>query len=237
MRLFFGMEVVSAWPENFPSGRILLENHRHLTLAFLGESNMPDVRSFPKPPFSIGLSGYFDQCLCLSHVIAWHIHWLEEGVVAYQQELASWLHLKQDFLSHVTLSRKPYVEKEWKEHFMPLPLYVKNINLYESMGYSQYKTLWQYPLLAPFEEIEHTADIGFIIRGNHYLHAQLALAFHFPPLVRYFDVSPKTDLDEIVPALNAIIARADSEIGCPFKAVSFHGTISQNQEWEMIVDV
>jgi len=56
-------------------------------------------------------------------------------------------------------------------------------------------------------------------------------------MIRYFDFTPISDLNEIVYALNAMIARADSEIGCPFKAVSFHGTENQTNEWEMIVDV
>ena len=236
-RLFFGMEVAAPWPEELPSGRILLEPDRHLTLAFLGESNMPDLSSFPKPPFSIGFAGIFDKPVFLAHVAAWHVQWLEEGLVSYQKELANWLHLKDNFLSHVTMTRKPYVDSEWKNAFQQLPLYVKNINLYESLGYSKYKILWQYPLLAPFDEIEHTADIAFLVRGNLFLHAQLALAFHYPQMIRYFDTRSIAELDEIVNALNAMIARADSEIGCPFKAVSFHGTENHTNEWEMIVDV
>lgn len=237
MRLFFGMEVFCPWPEAFPQGRVLLESERHLTLAFLGESNMPDLSSFPKPPFSTGLAGIFNKPVFLTHVIAWHIHWLENGLIEYQKQLIKWLKLKDRFLSHVTLARKPCDEEGWQNAFQPLPLYVKNINLYESLGHSQYKIIWQYPLKAPFDEIEHTADLAFQVRGNLFLHAQLALAFHFPPMVRYFDFRGAANLNEIVTSLNAIVARADSEIGCPFKAVSFHGTQTTSDEWEMIVDV
>ena len=237
MRLFFGMEVFAPWPEEFPPGRTLLEPNRHLTLAFLGETSMPDLPSFPPPPFSIGLSGIFDKPLFLSHVIAWHIHWLESGLLPYQRQLAEWLGIKNDFLSHVTLAREPYDKHAWKESFQPLPMYVKNINLYESLGHSKYKIIWQHPIISPFEEIEHTADIAFIVRGELFLHAQLALAFHFPPMIRYFDERKIVNLEEIVTALNRMIARVDSEIGCPFKAVSFHGTRNQTNEWEMIVDV
>ncbi|MBX7067636.1 MAG: hypothetical protein K1X28_10440 [Parachlamydiales bacterium] len=231
------MEVFCPWPEEFPTGRILLERNRHLTLAFLGDSNMPDLHSFPKPPFSIGHAGFFDKPLILAHVIAWHIHWLEDGLLDYQKQLIDWLKLKDRFLSHVTLARKPADEEGWKKAFSPLPLYVKNINLYESLGNSDYKIIWQHPIAAPFDEIEHTADIAFIVRGNLFLHAQLALAFHFPPMIRYFDFREVTDLNDIVTALNQILSRVDSEIGCPFKAVSFHGTKTASGEWEMIVDV
>lgn len=236
-RLFFGMEVIAPWPEVFPSGRVLLESDRHLTLAFLGETTMPDLRSFPKPDFSCGWVGIFDKPLVLAHVLAWHIRWLDEGPLTYQKQLAKWLNLKDEFLSHVTLARKPVDESAWKKTFSPLPLYVKNINLYESLGHSKYNIIWQCSLPAPFDEIEHTADIAFVVRGNLFLHAQFALAFHFPPLIDYLDQSAITDLDEIVSALNRLIAKVDGEIGCPFKAVSFHGNKNHLQEWEMIVDV
>lgn len=174
------------------------------------------------------------------HVAAWHIQWLEEGeaLLQFQKELVNWLKLRdKEFLSHVTVARNPFVIHEWKKAFQKLPLYAKNIYLCESLGNSKYKILWEHPLLAPFDEMEHTADIAFRVRGDLYLHAQLALAFHFPPLVRYFDFTPINRLDDIVMALNATIARVDSEMGCPFKAVSFHGTQTESKEWEMIVDV
>ena len=48
-------------------------------------------------------------------------------------------------------------------------------------------------------------------------------------------------LDDVVIALNERIARMDSEVGCPLKAVSFHGEIEVLSpsllQWEMIVDV
>lgn len=242
MRRFFGMEVAAPWPEEFPNGRLLLEADRHLTLAFLGDEEPPDLASFPKPAFEIGPAGIFDKPLFLPHreprVAAWHIHWLEEGVATYQKQLAHWLQLKEEkFLSHVTIARKPFVIHEWKEPFQKLPMYVKDICFYESLGCSHYKALWKYPLLAPFDEIEHTADIAFRVRGDLYLHAQLALAFKYPPLIGYFHFQEMIDLEEIVSSLNVMIARADSEIGCPFKAVSFHGALTANNEWEMIVDV
>lgn len=198
---------------------------------------MPDLTAFPKPPFSIGKGGFFNKTINLAHVIAWHIHWFENGLLEYQKQLIEWLGLKDRFLSHVTLARKPCDEHGWQNAFQPLPMYVRNINLYESLGHSEYKILWQYPMLAPFEEIEHTADIAFIVRGNLYLHAQLALAFHYPQMIRYFDLREINGLDTIVTALNQILARVDGEIGCPFKAVSFHGTKISSGEWEMIVDV
>ncbi len=237
MRLFFGMEVIAPWPEEFPNGRTLLEADRHLTLAFLGDTNMPDLQTFPNPPFSIGLAGFFDRPIFLAHVVAWNIRWLEDRLLPYQKALSDWLNIPREFLSHVTMARQPYDRRAWKESFTPLPLYVKNIRLYESLGFSKYKILWEHPLLAPFDEMEHTADIAFRVRGNLFLHAQLALAFHFPSMIRYFEKREIENLEEIVTVLNAMIARADSEIGCPFKAVSFHGMQNQDREWEMIVDV
>jgi hypothetical protein len=40
--------------------------------------------------------------------------------------------------------------------------------------------------------------------------------------------------------LNEAIARVDEQMGTPFKAVSFHGDIQEEEgvlKWEMIVDV
>ena len=54
MRLFFGMEIVSPWLEQLPNGRIIETEYRHLTLAFLGETNMPELDFSSKLSFSIG---------------------------------------------------------------------------------------------------------------------------------------------------------------------------------------
>ena len=35
-RLFFGFEVKAPWPQGLPKGRILKEDQRHITIAFLG---------------------------------------------------------------------------------------------------------------------------------------------------------------------------------------------------------
>ena len=244
MRLFFALQVVSPWPDRLPPGRFIAEEHRHLTLAFLGESNMPDLESFPKPPFSIGLSGFFDKLVLLPkhvhpHVAAWHIHWLEGEQIlnAYQKQVLQFLKLNESpFLPHVTIAREPFDKEAWEHQFELLPMYVKDVRLCELLGYSQYRTIWAYPLQAPFEEHEHTADIAFVIRGDLYLHAQLALSFKFPPFLPYIDSRKLTTVNEIVTALNEIIAKIDSKIGCPLKAVSLHGEI-ENGEWEMIVDV
>ena len=260
-RLFFGFEIASLWPEEMPAGHVLLEADRHLTVAFLGEENLPQLidalRSFPPLPFRIGLSGIFDQPIFLPHrspnVVAWHIHWLEKEEIffRFQKVLIAWLkengfHPREqngEFLSHVTIARKPFAIHEWKEAFEKRPLFFRNFHLFESLGSSCYKICWSYPILAPFEEKEHTADIAFTVRGyslqDLHLHAQLALSFHYPPLIDYFSLETVCSLDEIVRSLNAIIGKADQELGTPFKAVSYHGTIGELEmlEWEMIVDV
>lgn len=247
-RLFLCVEVVAPWPEDLPKGRLLLEADRHLTLVFLGEIalDLTILDSMPKPPFEIGIAGIFDKPLFLpSHsprVAAWHVKWLEgeDLILQFQKTVADWFKKKGEFLSHVTIAREPFVISEWKRTFKPLPLFTKNIHLCESLGHSRYKVLWQIPIHAPFEEIEHTADIAFHIRGKTLaqisLHAQLALSFYFPPLLPFFDFKDVQSLDELISLLNSIVARADQELGCPFKGVSYHGTV-QNDIWEMIVDV
>jgi len=257
-RLFFGFELISPWPAALPEGRFLQEKERHLTVGFLGDTPFEELKneldSIPPPPFTIGLAALFDAPLFLPEksprVAAWHVSWLEkeQEFLAYQRELVAWLREKKfkrhenhgTFLSHVTLARQPFAMDEWKERFEKSPLFICNLHLYESIGSLRYKSCWTYPLLAPFEEIEHTGDIAFIIRGASFLelhlHAQLALSFHFPPLVDFFSFAEVHSLDEIVQSLNHIIGRIDQEMGSPFKAVSYHGTL-KNNEWEMIVDV
>ncbi len=115
----------------------------------------------------------------------------------------------------------------------------------ESLGHSHYQPLWRHSFLPPFAEIEHTADIAFLIRGADFyelfLNAQLALAFKFPALLSY--LSKEKDfpsLDTVIAALNEVVARADLDIGVPFKAVSYHDEMayhSNHLEWKMIVDV
>lgn len=260
-RLFFGWEVGAPWPDKYPSGRLLDESHRHMTLAFLGNVDYQKIieilPSYPKPSFNIGLVGHFNQCLFLPprnpRVVAWHIKWNDHDLMGqYQHTLVQWLQAhgfkmdSREFLPHVTLCRSPFVERKWKEAFTPLPCLMKDIHLYESMGNLQYLSRWKHSLKLPFEELEHTADIAFRIRGETmqklHLNAQYALAFQFPALLPYLDSTQEiSSLDQSITALNGIVGKADGEIGCPFKAVSFHGEVVHEQDntlqWEMIVDV
>lgn len=260
-RLFFGAEVHAPWPSELPPGRLLQEKQRHLTLAFLG--NVPHsplislLEHFPKPDSPLGTVGYFDACLALpprhARVIAWHARWHQPSPLdLFQKTLSQWL-LQHDYaldrqawLPHVTLCRAPFDKQAWKEAFIPLPFLTSSLHLYESLGHQTYVPIWSYALKPPFEEIEHTADIAFIIRAESvaqlYLHALTALAFKFPPFLRAFGERPVIEtIDDVVLNLNDCIAKADSEVGCPLKAVSYHGEIvslpDATLQWEMIVDV
>ncbi len=255
--LFFAIETICPWPDLFPKGRILSERDRHMTLAFLGQvdpvSLLSRLHDFPDPGFRVGLAGCFDAPLFLPEkhprTAGWHVRLFEGGemFVQFQRKLASWLCLpEKDFLPHVTLARDPKDLSEWRQTFSLRPLYLQHIHLYKSLGSSRYESLWQYPILPPFEEKEHTADIAFTVRGEDWkslhLHASLALAFQFPPLLPFFDAERNPhEFDELIEGLNCLIARADAECGAPFKAVSYHGDVSVRRdgiwEWEMIVDV
>lgn len=260
-RLFFGFEIASPWPDEMPPGRILLEKDRHLTVAFLGNADLSELldglAGFPALPFRIGLSGIFDRPIFLPssfpRVAAWGIKWLEgENLFnQFQKDLIAWLkkmglHPKEhagELFSHVTMARNPSALDKWKESFEKRPLFIRSLHLCESLGSSHYQVRWKHPLLSPFDEKEHTADIAFTVRGtslqNLYLHAQLALSFHFPQLLDYFSFEKVLSFDKIVEGLNRIIGKADEKIGSPFKAVSYHGSLKGEEilEWEMIVDV
>lgn len=263
-RLFFGMEVHAPWPQEYPGGRLLDEKYRHMTMAFLGNVDYQQVvdllPKMPKPPFKVGLVGRFNQCLFLPprhpHVAAWHLEWIDDcqPLIAFHQELRQFFqehHFAMDarpLLSHVTICRSPFIPKQWLKAFSPLPCMMLQLHLYESIGNLKYESRWEYPIKAAFTEIEHTADIAFIVRGENmqqlWHHAQIALAFRSPQLLSYFPICQEQEIgsiEQIVMALNEGVTRADAEIGSPLKAISFHGKLKQEEdqtlEWEMIVDV
>ena len=260
-RVFFGFEVKASWPGELPSGRILDPAHRHMTLAFLGNVDisglLSNLENFPPPPFAVGLTGIFDECLFLPfrhpHVVAWRVKWQENELAlqGYQEILSAWLQTQgfkldeRKFLSHVTLCREPFKVKEWEKAFHPLPMFIESLHLYESLGNLRYEPLWSYPLLPPFKEIEHTADIAFEITGDSFSqlfqHALMALSFKSLHFLPYAEKEYSfQNIDDIIIQLNELVSEVDARFGCLFKAVSFHGDIQEEKgllKWEMIVDV
>jgi 2'-5' RNA ligase len=260
-RLFFGAKVVAPWPHDYPGGRMIAEELRHVTIAFLGTVPLPRLLdllpSAPLPPFQIGPAGIGDRLLFLppekERVAALCIRWLESPPPfdAYQKIFSNWLQEKgyppdeRPWLPHITVARAPLDREEWQRHFTSLPFFIQGIHLYRSVGNLEYNSLWEIPLLAPFEEKEHTADIAFVVRGKTpqelHQHAQLALSFKFPMLFPFFSKNLQNSLDAIIIALNEMVGIADAACGCPLKAISFHGQIKEDADhllhWEMIVDV
>lgn len=260
-RVFLAARVVAPWQEEMPKGKVLDKEVRHITLAFLGSIDVALIekllKSFPKPPFQLGVCGVFDRCLFLPekhpHVVAWNADFGKElkQLKNYQSKLSSFLKEHQfsidhrEWFPHVTLSREPFDQQDWEKAFIPLPFYIDSIHLYESLGSSRYQSLVSYPLIIPFEEIEHCADIAFRILGEDleclYKNALTALSFKCPELITKRACTPLSSLEEIVMRLNKHISVVDREVGCPFKAVSFHGEAkaltNELLEWEMIVDV
>jgi RNA 2',3'-cyclic 3'-phosphodiesterase len=249
-QLFLGFAVGAPWSA-FSEGKILEENDRHLTFLFLGKVEM-EMQDIPEPPFIIAPVGIFDRLLFIPEgsprVAAFHATFLScsEELQNFRQELIKWAdHEEREMLPHVTVARQPKNLAEWKKNFKPLPFFCKSFHLYQSLGDSHYEKISSHSFLLPFEELSHTADIAFLIRGKDFdelfLHAQIALAFSFPALLAFIQQKCRGEsLDELVIQLNEIISSVDQEIGCPFKAVSFHGKEEKKEgiiHWEMIVDV
>ncbi len=256
MRLFFGFSVSAPWPHKYPEGRLLPEEDRHITLAFLGDVEKPPLETIPLPPFSLGPAALCDHPLFLPEktprVVANHIHWLEkqDEIASYRKQLLFWLNSHgyaidtRPFLPHLSIARAPFTQSQWEDAFEKIPAIITGVHLYESAGNLHYPTIWSHPLTPLFEEFEHTADIAFTIRATSfeelYLHAVIALSFKFPPILDVFEEKEHPNLDTIVQALNHIIYHCDKTIGCPFKAVSHHGKLQKTNnllQWEMIVDV
>lgn len=258
-RLFFGFSVDAPWPMSYPKGRIIEESSRHITLAFLGNTSFDrlenSLKEFPNPDFHIGPVGICDKILFLPEmkprVVADHISWISDGkkLNSFHDKVLKWLETldfaidKRPLLPHVTIARAPFNENEWESAFESLPIIVTGIHLYESMGNLRYHSLWNYSLLSAFEELEHTADIAFIIRGRNYEelfeHAAVAMSFKYPPFLSFLEEKNQKELGQVVQSLNKMVTKCDEEIGCPFKAVSYHGKADQKEylEWEMVVDV
>ncbi|NGX37113.1 MAG: RNA 2',3'-cyclic phosphodiesterase [Chlamydiae bacterium] len=259
-RLFFGLSVHAPWPMSYPNGRIIEEESRHITLAFLGNHPFAklkqELQHFPSPEFPIGPVGICDELLFLPvdkpRVVAHHISWLTDGEKIESLHLATldWLeklgyHVdRRPFLSHLSIARSPFQQKEWKEVFEILPVLITGVHLYESMGNLRYSKIWSLPFLSAFEEFEHTADIAFHLRGlsfsDLYFHGALAMSFKFPPFLEFLKREEMRDLNHVIQALNLMISSCDLEMGCPFKAVSYHGKVKEEKgllQWEMVVDV
>jgi RNA 2',3'-cyclic 3'-phosphodiesterase len=263
MRIFFGLDINAPWKESEPSGRYIDKSLRHITLIFVGEVADEKVNSIipilPTPSFKISPSGIFDKVLALPYkhpnVISYEAHfytYLEE-LKNYKNSLLSFLEengisLKvqyKDFLPHASLCRRPFVISEWKKEFSKLPFFGTRVVLYESLGNSVYRTLWSYDFIPPFSEIDHTADIAFDIRGENffqlYANGFIALSFADEKLAGYFLENEKIEnLDDVIISLNKIVTNLDTQIGSPFKGVSFQSNLKHKDnflEWEMIVDV
>lgn len=247
---FFGAEVISPWKDLPQDGRPIDPAYRHITMAFLGHQEIkPPI---PSLSFSIAPVGVLDSLLFLPdrnpRTISYHAKFLskEKEFLSLQSSLAI-KNNENTFLPHVTVARKEHPDKNlWREHFSPLPFFIKAIHLYESLGNLKYIPIKTASLLLPFESVDHTADLAFRIRGSSpseiYLHAAIALSFSYPTMISHIENTQRfSSFEEIVKALNKLITKVDIEIGSPFKAVSLQGAIVEISpsiyEWEMIVDV
>lgn len=176
-----------------------------MTLAFLGDIHYEGLEkilaTFPSPPLQVGMAGYFDKCLFLPpkrpNVVSWHVTWLdtEHDLGLFQKEVATWLdehHFSTDigkkgFLPHVTVCRRPFRYDEWREAFSPLPMIIKGIHLYESVGSLVYEPLWSLPLTEPFTWGEEQGGLVLTPQGENprqlFTHALAGLAFKNTKLV------------------------------------------------------
>lgn len=258
-RLFFGFDVIAPWP-HLPKGRHIEEENRHMTLHFLGNVSIQPLwnhlKDIPSPPFILSPNGISKEWLFLPHkserVVALSVHWyLDQAINTYWHTMKIWLNSLGyptsgiSLLPHVTLARKPFEKITWinlKAHF---PLSATGFHLYESQGALHYKKLWSHSFIPSYKPISHTADLAFIIRGTTleeiFENAITALSFEFPSLLNFVAKNCFHSLDDVIVAINRAIGAADTELGSPFKAVSYSGALSQKNvtfyEWEMIVDV
>lgn len=249
-RFFLGFEACIPPLELPSSGRILRPESLHATIAFLGEKPI-NLDSCPPLPWKIGFGVHCDQMVFLPkttpRVAAFHFSEWESQLATYQKEILSWLHPEKpmDFYPHITIARAPIEQDLWLSSFTPFPALLTHFHLYQSIGHLEYVPLQTYKVRLPFEEIEHTADIAYTIRGKNlkqlHRHAQIALSWRAPLFFHYFSHFQASCLEEIIIDLNDKLSLLDIEHGSPIKAISFHGDIIEKEpnllEWEMLIDV
>jgi 2'-5' RNA ligase len=263
LRVFIALSLDAVWPEVYPPGKLIPDESKHMTLVFLGAVSHPTLTQiksgFPDPSWMLGPAGFFDAVEFLPprapRVVVWHAKWVyDPGVATYQTQLKNWVSSlgiqveRRVFLPHVTLARSPFEMDSWKKQFVPLPFCVTGVHVFRSFPNSVYQSLWERPLKPVFEELEHTADRAYSIRGRTYAdllsHAWLTLSGVEPGLLTLpFPRSQVQNLNQVVEQINVNLSMADEQIGVPVKAVSYAGDVkpvTQTQpwiEWKMICDV
>ncbi len=260
-KLFLALSVEASSPLNWEGEKMILEKNRHITLSFLGNQEENRIKALLDQIVvpSIGFAGICTDILFLPekrpHVVAWEVDWLSQAsrFEQFRQHIESILdkeevdrkNEKRPFFPHITIGRNPREKEKWISSFCPIPFCTPSFCLFQSLGNSEYKKLWEKKSLLPYEEFPHTADLAFYIRGyslrDLHFHAQLALASFFPPILEFMQASQDNcSIDEAIFRLNEVITKADIEMGTPFKAVSHHGDLSQEEDhmiWELIIDV
>ncbi|NGX56578.1 MAG: RNA 2',3'-cyclic phosphodiesterase [Candidatus Anoxychlamydiales bacterium] len=262
-KLFFAFEIETIWIDNFKNASVVDKKNRHLTLLFLGENDLNEIKKqldlMPKLNLLLGSCGYFDKPFFLpknnSRVAAYNAIFLEDNakIENYQKNLYSFflkeefnLKNEKDFLPHITILRKDFEKKEFEKQFKQTPFYLKSFNLYESLFHSNYKALWKMDYLAPFIELKHTADIAFEVRGKDFdsllLHSFIALCFKEFKLLKYKkNLKKVSSIDDIIIDLNEILTLMEIDgYQASFKAISFNqkNWVKDNIiYWEMVIDV
>ncbi|CDR35132.1 Conserved hypothetical protein [Criblamydia sequanensis CRIB-18] len=264
-KIFFGLKACADWPLFCTKARFLNEKNRHMTLAFLGMQPYNELdfflKSIPTPPL-VGFSAVAEEILFLPFnkpaTASYSLRFLagENRLLDYQKKLSSYLiqkdlisHIdqKRSFLPHVTFARQPFDKINLKFEFTSFIITLSTLHLYESLGGLSYSPLITKEVEKPFEEIDHTADIAYLIKGESLeeiaLNAKAALMSRELNIEPFFNYSKKdfSSIESIVLWLNEAIREQDKNEGSPFKAVSHHGKIKIDNKniftWEMIVDV
>lgn len=158
-RVFIACSIKADWPKQFPPGKILTIDNRHLTIVFLGNvenEKLSIIKKAPKPLFAQMPSGILDKIIPLPtrrpKAIAYHANLTIErqAMFDYQQTMVKWFSQHQfkvddrRFLPHITIARPPFKTNQWHHDFEPMPFKVTGVHLYESLGYRQYQILHSY---------------------------------------------------------------------------------------------
>ena len=243
-RLLFAFEAYAPFPSNIDLSSNINGQKNHVTLLFFGDVSYKKIhetiRYMPKPSFKVGLAGLStgliqipkrDPSLLTCNVDLLgtkQIDFYQSQIMDYYTQYGFDFKGKK-FLKHITLGTSSIPDQELMGLLFPLPLYLKNLNLFEVRPGERFESIWTYDLLPPF--VEH--DLGhYVIHGESFqqifINAQIALAFKNPRFTPFIDSSYQVrNLHDGGVMLTTLINKAYRLAGVEIEKVSFSDNGSQ----------
>lgn len=196
-RIFLALKIKAPWRKNGSGKKVIKEELRHLTMAFLGQTSVDLLQNFLQDhtddfQFQLPIFGYFSKLLLLppfkARVFALNPIFLEHSpaIFAFQKKIET-LFLENGFipdqpkpwLPHVSLVRSPFNYYSWKNTFNEFPFYAETFCVYESLGNLQYREIKSFKLPCPFRVTTQLNECTIYAESSHESSLNLLLFLGF----------------------------------------------------------